>query len=253
MAHTPTIRHGGRSARTMHPTAKLTLAAALCVLALPANSTWSQQDHLFADVAAAGDKFGDSVAISGDTIVVGAPFEATTAGDYAGSAYVFTRTGGTWSQQAHLFADDAAAGDKFGDSVGISGDTIVVGAISDDTAAGENAGSAYVFTRTGTAWSQQDHLLADDAAAHDVFGYSVAIDGDTIVVGAIGDDTATLADAGSAYVFTRTGGIWSQQDHLFAYDAEARDYFGRSVAIDGDTCVHPEREHLEPATTSVRR
>jgi len=232
MAHTSTVHHGGRSARTMHPTAKLTLAAALCVLALPAGGQWPQRDHLFADDAAVHDLFGRSVATSGDTIVVGAALDSTAAGTRAGSAYVFTRTGGTWSQQGHLFADDAAAGDEFGDSVAISGDTIVVGAYGDVNAAGDIAGSAYVFTRTGTTWSQQDHLFADDAAAGDNFGYSVAIDGDTIVVGAYSDDTAAGADAGSAYVFTRTGSTWSQQDHLFADDAAAYDYFGGSVAID---------------------
>jgi len=221
----------------MHPTAKLTLAAALCVLALPAGGQWPQRDHLFADDAAVHDLFGRSVATSGDTIVVGAALDSTAAGTRAGSAYVFTRTGGTWSQQGHLFADDAAAGDEFGDSVAISGDTIVVGAYGDVNAAGDIAGSAYVFTRTGTTWSQQDHLFADDAAAGDNFGYSVAIDGDTIVVGAYSDDTAAGADAGSAYVFTRTGSTWSQQDHLFADDAAAYDYFGGSVAIDGDTIV----------------
>ena len=91
MAHAPTIRHGGRSARTMHPTARLTLAAALCVLALPVNGRWSQQDHLFADDGASGDTFGDSVAISGDTIVVGAEYDDKVA-ENSGSAYVFGRT-----------------------------------------------------------------------------------------------------------------------------------------------------------------
>ena len=143
MAHTPTVRHGGRSARTRHPAAKLTLAAALCVLVLPANSRWIQHGHLYADDAAPGDAFG-KVAISGDTIVVGAPSDNTTAGFDAGSAYVFTRTGGTWSQQDHLFADDARASDRFG-IVAISGDTIVVGAYGDNTTEGTNAGSAYVF------------------------------------------------------------------------------------------------------------
>jgi glutamate synthase domain-containing protein 3 len=165
--------------------------------------TWSQQDHLFADDAAAGDAFGDSVAIDGNAIVVGATYDDTAAGLYAGSAYVFTRFDpfGTWPQVAHLFADDAYLDDLFGDSVAISGNTIVVGADNDDTAAGSNAGSAYVFTRSGGTWSQQDHLFADDAAAGDGFGGSVAISGDTIVVGEEYDDTAAGNDAGSAYVF----------------------------------------------------
>jgi len=120
------------------PSAKLTCVVALCVLALPASGRWVQQDHLFAGDAAADDIFGISVAISGDTIVVGAFFE----GSYAGSAYVFTRPGSTWSQQDHLFADDAAADDWFGHSVAIDGNTTVVGSNGDDTAAGTDAGSA---------------------------------------------------------------------------------------------------------------
>ena len=141
------------------------------------------------------------MAISGDTIVVSAYGDDTAAGNNAGSAYVFTRSGSTWSQQGHLYADDAAGNDWFGVSVAIDGDTIVVGAYVDDTAAGDDAGSAYVFTRTAGIWTQQDHLYADDAAGNDYFGRSVAISGDTIVVGAYGDDTAAGVDAGSAYVF----------------------------------------------------
>jgi hypothetical protein len=200
-------------------------------------STWSQQDHLFADDGQADDIFGSSVAISGNTVVVGAHYDGTAAGWHAGSAYVFTRTGSTWSQQDHLFAGDAAMGDCFGGSVAIDDDTIVVGASSDDTAAGEGAGSAYVFTRSGGVWSQQDQLFASDAATGDCFGGSVAIDGDTIVVGAHCDDTAVGVNAGSVYVFTRTGGVWSQQGRLFAKDAASGDLFGLSVAIDHDSIV----------------
>jgi hypothetical protein len=188
------------------------------------------ETKLNAGDAAAGDSFGISVAISGDTAVVGAKGN-DDAGDNSGSAYVFVRSGGSWSQQAKLTADDAAIGDLFGYSVAISSDTVVVGAYQDDDA-GTSSGSAYVFVRSGGSWSQQAKLTADDAAADDLFGISVAISDDTTVIGAQYDD-----NSGSAYVFVRSGGSWSQQAKLIASDAAAGDWFGGSVAINGDTVV----------------
>ena len=159
------------------------------------------------------------------------------AGVDQGSAYVFVRSGGVWSQQQKLLASDAAAGDLFGVSVAISGETVVVGAPFDDGAAGFDQGSAYVFVRSGGVWSQQQKLEASDAAAGDMFGSSVAISGETVVVGAPLDDGAAGTDQGSAYVFVRSGGVWSQQQKLEASDAAAVDCFGFSVAISGETVV----------------
>jgi hypothetical protein len=204
-------------------------------------STWSQQDHLFVDDAVAyGYWFGYSVAIDGDTIVVGAIWADSASGSpVTGSAYVYTRIGGTWSLQKQLSADDAATDDLFGSSVAIDGDTIVMGAMGDETAAGDFAGSAYVFTRSESIWVpwvQQAHLFADDATAGDFFGESVAIDGNTLVVGSPQINTAG-DNTGSAYVFTRRGGTWSQYAQQFADDAAAGDRFGESVALDGDTLI----------------
>jgi len=247
MRHSTTVLSDRGSARTIHPTARtsrtirpparLTLAIAVCVLALPPTARWNQQDHLFANDAVANDLFGTSVAISGDTIVVGAMFDKTLGGAQAGSAYVFTRSGVTWSEQAQLLAGDGEPEDWFGESVGISDDTIVVGARKDDTPAGTDAGSAYVFVRSGTTWNPDGHIYADDADAVDRFGISVGISGTTIVVGASSDNTPGGTDAGSAYVFTRGALNWSQQDHLFATVPAAGDIFGNRVAIDGDTIV----------------
>ena len=160
---------------------------------------------------------------------------------------MFVRSGGAWTQQAKLTASDAAADDRFGISVAVAGDTAVVGAFLDDTLAGTDAGSAYVFVRSGGAWTQQAKLTASDAAADDPFGDSVAVAGDTAVVGAL-DDTLAGTDAGSAYVFVRSGGAWTQQAKLTASDAAADDQFGYSVAVAGDTAVvgayfddHPRR------------
>jgi len=200
-------------------------------------TSWSQQAKLTASDGAADDRFGSSVSLYGDTALVGALYDDTTAGSNAGSAYVFTRTGTSWSQQAKLTASDGAAVEYFGTSVSLNGDTALVGALYDDTAAGADAGSAYVFTRTGTSWSQQAKLTASDGAADDRFGSSVSLYGDTALVGAPEDDTAAGASAGSAYVFTRTGTTWSQQAKLTASDGAAGDSFGVSVSLNGDTAL----------------
>ena len=198
---------------------------------------WSQQQKLEASDAAAFDLFGSSVAISGETVVISSPLDAGAAGFFQGSAYVFVRSGGVWSQQQKLEASDAAAGDQFGFSVAISGETVVVGAFADTGAAGAVQGSAYVFVRSGGVWSQQQKLEASDAAANDWFGFSVAISEETVVVGARFDDGAAGLNQGSAYVFVRSGGVWSQQQKLEASDAEDGDWFGFSVAISGETVV----------------
>ncbi|MDO8749562.1 MAG: prepilin-type N-terminal cleavage/methylation domain-containing protein [Dehalococcoidia bacterium] len=200
-------------------------------------SAWSQQAKLTASDGAAYDKFGGSVAISGDTIVVGA-FAADVGGNtYQGSAYVFVRSGGAWSQQAKLTASDGAAHDHFGLSVAISGDTAVVGANGADVGGNTAQGSAYVYVRSGGAWSQQAKLTASDGAARDEFGLSVAISGDTAVVGAYSADVGSNGNQGSAYVFVRSGGAWTQQAKLAASDGAVSDWFGFSVAISGDTAV----------------
>jgi FG-GAP repeat len=199
--------------------------------------TLTQQQKLVASDTEVGDLFGFSVAISGETIVVGAHSDDGAAGTGQGSAYIFVRSGEVWSQQQKLEASDAAALDLFGFSVAISGETVVVGAHSDDGAAAGNQGSAYVFVRSGGVWNQQQKLEASDADAQDGFGFSVAISGETVVVGARGDDGAAAGNQGSAYVFVRSGGVWSQQQKLEASDAAEGDQFGNSVAINGETVV----------------
>jgi len=200
-------------------------------------SNWTQQAKLLAADGDENDGFGWSVVVDGDTAVIGALGDD----DNKGSAYVFTRDGINWTQQAKFLANDGAAGDHFGVSVAVDGDTAVIGAYQDDdTTVGDNKGSAYVFIRDGISgiWAQQAKLLAADGAADDEFGWSVAVDGDTAVIGAWLDDDTTVGDnKGSAYVFTRDGINWTQQAKLLAADGAAGDYFGRSVAVDGDTVV----------------
>ncbi len=187
--------------------------------------------------AAANDEFGISVALDGDTAVIGAYHDdhtddGNTIGN-AGSAYVFTKVSGVWSQKAKLIAVDGAANDEFGISVAVNGDTVVVGTRQDDT----SNGAAYVFTEVSGVWKHVAKLTADDGAANDEFGISVAVDGDTIVVGAHQDDDKGDL-SGSAYVFTRdSAGGWRQREKLTASDGEAGDRYGYSVGVSGDTVV----------------
>jgi hypothetical protein len=148
--------------------------------------------------------------------------------NHTGAAYVFTRSGSTWTQQAKLTASDAAASDSFGFSVAIAGSTAAVGAVGSN-----HTGAAYVFTRSGSTWTQQAKLTASGGIAGDEFGYSVALSGSTAVVGAINNNAGT----GAAYVFTRSGSTWTQQAKLTASDGAASDFFGYSVAIVTTTAV----------------
>src|SRR5262249_54878111 len=157
-----------------------------------------------ADDGAEDDQFGLSVAISGDTVVVGAPDDDIGANFGQGSAYVFTRSGAVWTLQQKLTSNDGEAFDLFGFAVALSGDTLVVGAELDNI--GGNVGnlgqgSAYVFARSGTVWTERQKLIADDGEAVDSLGYAVAISGNTVVVGAPLDDIDANRDQGSAYVF----------------------------------------------------
>jgi hypothetical protein len=192
-------------------------------------SQWVQQQKLTASDASTGDQFGRSVAVYGNTIVVGSYLDDNS----IGSAYVFACASGIWSQQQKLTASDANTADKFGGSVSISNDTIVVGAYGDD----KYTGSAYVFARNGPAWSQQQKLTASDAATGDYFGCSVAVDDNTIIIGACNRDHSGCQDAGSAYVYERQGTTWTQQDILHASDGSEAARFGYSVALDGNWAV----------------
>ena len=184
--------------------------------------TWTDQpDVLKASDAAEKDLFGYSVAIDGDTLVVGAYG--------SGAAYIYTRNDGTWTVQNKLAASDGQQYDYFGWSVAIDGDTVVVGASGDDN----NSGAAYIYTRNNGTWTEQKKLKAGDAASGDYFGFSVAIDGNTVVVGAYGDDN----NSGAVYIYTRNDCTWRHSVKFKASDGDRSDYFGWSVAIDGDTLV----------------
>jgi hypothetical protein len=271
-------------------------------------ATWSQQAELSDPNPASGDDgFGNSVALDGDTALVGAPVTISATDEPAGAVYVFTRSGTTWSEQAELNDPDGAYLDDFGGSVALDGDMALVGAapgayvftrsgttwsqqaelsdpgeasqnglgnalaLSGDTALVSAPPDTYIFTCSGTGWSQQAQLsgfsgpvaidgetaligtyvftrsgttrsqqaeLNDPSpAAGDSFGISVALSGDTALVGASNETVGRHSDVGAAYIFTRSGTSWSKQAELSASDGTASDFFGQCVALFGGTAL----------------
>ena len=199
--------------------------------------TIDEQAKLTASEPLSSDEFGYAVAISGDVVVVGAHRD-DEAGSDSGSVYVFRFDGSAWPQEAKLklSADDARGYERFGCSVAIDGDTIVVGAIygfDGDL----KTGSVYVFEYDDSDWVEKTELFGDDLGEDDQFGYSVAIEGDTIIAGAPRHDAEGALDSGAAYVFRRSNGTWDEGVELPVSDLSAEDRFGNSVSISGNTAV----------------
>ena len=202
-------------------------------------TAWVFETYLKSPHPTANGYFGYSVAISGDTIVVGAYFDDQYAGNSlqiatAGQAHVYRRSGTAWSLEQSLGVDETTgAYDGLGFSVAIDGDRIVAGAYAGHRTVG-GAGAARIFARSGTTWTLEAQIEPGVPMVHDYFGASVAIEGDTVVVGASALETSNTDLPGAAYVFTRAGGVWQQQAQLLASNGEADDQFGRGVAIAGD-------------------
>ena len=209
-------------------------AAGAAYIFQQSDGVWTQQAKLIADDAATKDLFGVSVAIDGDTVVVGSFFDDDK-GSHSGSVYVFRGSGDAWSQQGKLVASDGVEGDLFGIAISISGDVVAVGSPWAD-APGTDSGAIYVFRWDGSEWLQEAKLTPGDGAAQDLFGYSVSISGDTIVAGAILAD-AQGRDSGAAYVFQWDGTTWSQKAKLTADGGNGGDLFGVSVSIKGDAAI----------------
>jgi hypothetical protein len=259
-------------------------AAGAAYIYVRSGDRWTEQASIAASNADQGDQFGSSIALSadGNTLAVGAYFEDSAAKgingnqadnsmNEAGAVYVFTRTGTTWSQQAYIKASNTGEpqdGDTFGASIALSddGNTLAVGSPGEDSGSpGINgnqadnsalgAGAVYVFTRSGTTWSQQAYVKSaaprTTGAGGDLFGYSVALnaDGSTLAVGVFDEGGSSnvingpvdnkLPGAGCVYVFTRKGGAWSQQAYLKASTQDRGDSLGAWVAVsdDGNTVV----------------
>jgi hypothetical protein len=202
---------------------------------------WKEKAKLVAEDAVEKAEFGHSVAISGDTAIVGAYLDPHDGKNKAGSAYIFVSERGQWEQQAKLTPDDADDGKNFGKSVAIHKHTAIVGAHLDNHS-GSKSGSAYIFVRDGNNWTQQAKLTASDAAARDEFGISVGISGSTAIVGSPFDDDAG-SKSGSAYIFGNNGGVWTERAKLTAADAAAGDGFGNAVAVDANRAIIGARLH----------
>lgn len=233
-------------------------------------NTWIQETYLKASNTGAADSFGDSLSLSGNLLVVGAPGEASNAkgvnGNQAddsakssGAVYVFRREGTQWIQEAYLKASNPEASDLFGYSVSLSGDTLAVGApLEDSKATGSggdqndngalSSGAVYVFKRSGTSWTQQAYLKASNTGADDRFGRAVSLSEDTLAVGAYGEDSKatgmngdqsdnSTGDSGAVYMFQRSGTSWTQHAYLKASNTGPGDLFGVSLFLVGDALV----------------
>jgi hypothetical protein len=237
------VRHPGGVERTY----QLTLRRG----APPAEDAFAKASN-----TGAGDELGYAMAMSGDTLVVGAPYEDSSATGVngnpgnddspdSGAAYVFRRSGDTWIQEAYLKASSTSASDNFGQSVAISGDVIAIGApLHDDVA--PNAGAVHVFRRTGGAWAPDALLTASNSGAEDNFGWAVALSGDALAVGSRAEDSGAtgvngnpddegVPDSGAVYVFQYENGAWRQDAYIKASNTGLEDNFGRNVALVGDT------------------
>jgi|GEM_PF-4207713 len=189
---------------------------------------WSQQQKLIASDGSAGALFGSSIALSGNSALIGAP-----SANAKGAVYVFNRIGFSWGEEIKLVASDGATKDNFGQSVSLDDETALIGAYLDDDK-GADSGSAYVFIRFNDTWVQQAKIVAGDGAAGDTFGYAVSLIGDIALIGAPYDDDGG-ADSGSTYLFTRSGTTWSQKQKLLASDDSG--YFGTSIAQEGNYAI----------------
>jgi len=198
---------------------------------------WTQQQKLLGADTVQFDRFGSSVAVRGDTLAVSAIGADPNGLLQAGAVYVFVRSGTTWTQQQKLVASDPGVGDQFGDSLALDGDTIAIGVRLDTVPPFSFAGSTYVFQRNAGAWSQQQKLTAFDSAANAWFGASVDVFADTLIVGAPRADVASVADAGAAYVYTRSGSNWSLQQQLLSPAPGVNEQFGHSVGVGSSIAV----------------
>jgi len=233
-------------------------------------TTWTQQAYLKASNTDFADNFGISVAIDQDTIVVGADGESSFASGVngnqldntaskAGAAYVFVRSGASWTQQAYLKASNPEEDDHFGNAVAVHGDRIAVAAEFEDSSASgidgsqrdngsEDSGAVYVFERSGTTWTQDAYIKASNTDTGDSYGASLGLSGNTLAVGArleesnatgIGGDQSNnaLTYSGAVYVYENNGGSWSQQAYIKASNADAFDFFGSDLNLQSDFLI----------------
>ncbi len=195
---------------------------------------WMQEAKLLPARGTAGDEFGQTVSLSNGVALIGARYDGENGID-SGAAYVFRFDGENWIEERKLLASDGETGDRFGESVSLSGETALIGAVWDDDS-GEKAGAAYVFRFDNGQWTQEEKLHAPDGTQGDYFGQSVSIEGDVTLVGAYGDDERG-DESGAAYAFRYDGESWGRGDRLNAADGAAGDNFGQSVSLSGSVAL----------------
>jgi hypothetical protein len=219
--------------RTLWPSALDFGCEGCCLCFYAVRQDWISQQKLLAGDGKPGDHLGNSVAIDGDTIVAGAS-DYSDGVERRGAAYVFSRANGGWVEQAKFLGSDPQGLDFFGSSVSIEGDTLVIGSPDDsESQPGFNAGSAYVFVRSGNEWGQQAKLTASDAANNDFFASRVSISGNSVAVSASGVDMPGAVDQGAVYIFDRTDATWAQNAKIFADDGSGGEFFGLSSLLVG--------------------
>ena len=197
------------------------------------DDNWLEDDKVLPDDGASDDKFGRSVDTDGERVIVCGVLNDDQ-GEDSGSAYIFSKSGDTWQQEAKLLAPDGSANDRFGRSVGIDHEYAAVGAVLDDDN-GNSSGSVYVYHDEANGWQMQQKIIAGDGQAEDFFGYSLSLADRYLIVGAHNDDDFGM-NSGSAYLFSRTGVSWTQIEKYHADDSQEGDNYGESVFID-DTWI----------------
>ncbi|HVV96339.1 MAG TPA: FG-GAP repeat protein [Rhodanobacteraceae bacterium] len=193
------------------------------------DGTWTQSQKLTGSDEGPSDVFGYSVLVQGSTAFVGAYGN----NGFQGAVYIFTESGGTWTETQKLTADDGASNTYFGYAIAVSGTNLLVGAWGSNPGGNDTQGAAYVFTESDGTWTQTQKLVSDDGAPFDKFGHSVAIDGTRAVIGADGVDAGQGGAQGALYIFDESGGAWTQSQKLLASDGTHNDQLGFPVALDG--------------------
>ncbi len=198
-------------------------------------TSWTEQTQLSPNQPWLVRRLGASIALHGDTAIIGAPEDLSHSNPAVGAAFVYVRTNNTWVEQAILTASDGAVGHQFGEAVALYGDTALVGAQGDDDN-GQGSGSVYVFLRIAGQWTEQAKLTVADGVAGDSLGCAVALEGDVALLGSAGNDELG-ASAGAAYLFARTGGVWTEQAKLLAPEGASGDQFGTALTLSADRAL----------------
>jgi len=225
----------------------LVLSSLLAHQAHSQESDWEEPLSLHPQSAAAFDNFGSSMAVSGDTLLVGAPGTNLEGAHNGGAAFIFQHQDAEWVESARLLPDPPQPGSGFGNAVAIDGNTAAVGARYEfNPGSGNGSGAVYVFAQVNEAWQLQARLAASDGAPFDLFGYAVAVNGDMLAVGARAADGLTgQRNSGAVYLYQLVGDDWHLQARLSPDDLSAEDHFGQALAFDGQYLFAsaPGRDH----------